>query len=173
MLNRRQVVLGTLSSAMMARIMSGPAQADGAHAAFTVIEHNPRSQTWEVIHRMMALDLEIALTARTAQVVKLENMMESEALIASYLADYFSLAEPAKTEAQPLPLTWVGARAQIDTVLTYQETPASENVTGLVINNQILTDAHPTQVNTVNITFNGRTQTRIFTQNDGPQTIEF
>jgi len=146
-----------------------PARADGAHAAFTVIEHNERTQTWEVIHRMMALDLEIALTARTAQVVKLENMAETEALIASYLNDYFSLSQPDGGE---MPLTWVGASAQGDTILTYQETPAVQGVQELVINTQILTDAHPTQVNTVNITYNGRTQTRIFTQNDSPQVVE-
>ncbi|MEQ8509095.1 MAG: hypothetical protein RIB43_08830 [Rhodospirillaceae bacterium] len=149
--------------------MAAPASwADGAHAAFTVIEHNARAGTWEVIHRMMALDLEIALTARTGRVVKLENMTESEDLIASYLYDYFSLSS---ADDEPLPLIWVGAAAQMDMVLTYQETSAPEMLNSLVINNQILTDAHPTQVNTVNISYDGRIQTRIFTQNDGPQLI--
>ncbi len=147
-----------------------PAQADGAHAAFTVIEHNARTQAWEIIHRMMALDLEIALTARTGRVIKLEDMAESEDLIASYLSDYFSLSSG---DGAQMPLTWVGASAQGDTILTYQETPATQGVKDLLINTQILTDAHPTQVNTVNVTYNGRTQTRIFTQNDGPQLIAF
>ncbi len=150
-------------------MMAAPASwADGAHAAFTVIEHNARAGTWEVIHRMMALDLEIALTARTAQVVKLEDMAENEALIESYLSDYFSLSS---SDGEPLPLIWVGAAAQVDMVLTYQETASPEILNDLVINNQILTDAHPTQVNTVNISYDGRIQTRIFTQNDGPQRI--
>ncbi len=43
--------------------------------------------------------------------------------------------------------------------------------TGLVIANQILTDAHPSQVNTVNVTFSGRTQSRMFTFGDPPKAV--
>ena len=42
-----------------------------------------------------------------------------------------------------------------------------------MINSQILTETHPGQVNSVNLTMNGRTQTLIFMANDAAQSVTF
>ena len=143
-------------------------RADGAHAAFTVIEHNARAGTIEVIHRLMVMDLEIALTARTGQNVRMEDTPNIEDLIGAYLGDYFALAD---SDGNVIPLTWVGAELKIDSVFAYQEAPIAPTLDGLIVANQMLTETHPTQINTVNVTFGGRTQTRMFTLGDEPQAV--
>ncbi|MDG2242781.1 MAG: hypothetical protein P8L66_04725 [Rhodospirillaceae bacterium] len=161
--SRREFLSGGLALGF-----TGAAHADGAHAAFTVIEHNARAGTVEVIHRLMVLDLEIALTARTGQTIRLEDTPDIENLIASYLSNYFSLAT---ADGRAIPLTWVGAELNIKDVLAYQDGHIESGLSGIVIANQMLTETHPSQINTVNVTFGGRTQTRMFTLGDAPQTV--
>ena len=144
--------------------------AHGSHAAFTLIEHNALAGTLEIMHRMMALDLELALTARIGHSIRLEDEDDIERLIESYLTDYFSVS---LIQGSPLPLSWVGAEISAGTVLTYQETSIGADLSRLLISNQILTKTHPTQINTVNVTIGGRTQTRMFTLGDAPQALSF
>lgn len=164
-LNRRQFIATASIAALTPRFSYG----DGAHAAFTIIEHNPRAGTIEVIHRMMVLDLELALTARTGRTVRMEEVTDAEKLIGSYLDDYFSLT---LEDGRTLPLTWVGAELKLDTVLAYQESPISNDIGQLTVTNQILTETHPTQINTVNVTYGGRVYSRMFTLGDPPSLID-
>lgn len=143
--------------------------ADGAHAAFTVIEHNANAGTLEVIHRLMVLDLEIALTARTGQTIRIEDTPNIEELIKNYLSDYFSMTT---SHGEAINLDWVGAEPMFGSVFVYQEAPIPENLNGLIVANQMLTETHPSQINTVNVTFGGRTRTRMFTLGDAPETID-
>ena len=165
MISRRLV----LASSTAILLQPQGVHADGAHAAFTVIEHNARAGTIEVIHRLMALDLELALIARTGRTIRMEDEANLDELIAAYLDDYFSLST---ADGKAVPLTWVGAKFSYDAVLAYQEAPMSDDMLGLIIANQMLTETHPSQINTVNITFGGRTRTRMFTLGDAPQTID-
>ncbi len=148
--------------------LRSPVKADGAHAAFTIIEHNPRTQMLEVIHRIVALDLEIALTARLGKAIRLENDPDVESAFSSYLDDYFHISADGD---QRLPLQWVGHEVFAPTVFAYQEAPWPKEATHLSIFNHVLTDAHPTQINTVNVTVGNRTQTRMFSEADGIQSV--
>ena len=164
MLTRRTCILYTTALAAF----DSPALADGAHAAFTIIEYNSKAARLEVIHRIVALDMEVALTARKGNIVRLDAGAEVEPLIESYLRDYFRILID---DVEPLPLQWVGHELFAPTVFAYQEAPWPESALSLSIFNHVLTDAHPTQVNTVNVTIAGKTQTRIFTQDDGFQKV--
>lgn len=163
-LNRRSCLAG-----LGAFGFAGIARADGAHAAFTVIEHNERAGTLEVIHRLMVLDLEIALTARTGQTIRIEDTPNLEDLVKDYLSDYFSITT---AQGEVIDLNWIGAEQMFNSVFAYQEAPMPENLSGITIANQILTETHPSQLNTVNVTVGGRTRTRMFTLGDGPETID-
>lgn len=164
-LNRRQFTAAVSTALLMPR----DGWSDGAHAAFSIIEHNERAGTVEVIHRMMVLDLELALTARAGRTIRMEDVTDAESLIGSYLEDYFSLSHADGTR---IPLTWVGAELKLDTLLAYQEAPISGDIQHLTVANQILTETHPTQINTVNVTFGGRVYSRMFTLGDPPDLID-
>jgi hypothetical protein len=86
------------------------------------------------------------------------------------LLDVFSIKT---TDGKPLKPTWVGMKLQVDALFIYQEIPAMTGLKGLTINSQILTETHPGQVNSVNITVNGRTQTLIFMSTDAGQSVTF
>jgi hypothetical protein len=143
-------------------------RADGAHAGFAIIEHNPRAGTLEIIHRLMALDLELALTARLGRVVQLDKDGDIEAVLEDYLHEYFSIQSG---DGKDLTVNWVGFEQIGSSAIVYQEAPWSGEHQELMIYNQILTDAHPTQVNTVNVTFGKTTQTRMFTADDEAQSV--
>lgn len=119
----------------------------------------------------MALDVELALTARTARRIRMEDIFETsdEEIVAQYLDTSFSISTG---DGKALSLQWVGMSFKADTLLVYQET-AWPAAAGLEITNQILTEVHPTQINVVNFTAGGRTQTRTFTLGDPPQRIDF
>jgi hypothetical protein len=144
--------------------------AHGFHASFSVIEFNPRTNALELFHRIFTQDIEILLTARAGQAVSLENSARMEKLVEGYLLDVFSIKA---ADGRPLKPNWVGMKIQVDTLFVYQEIKAMAEVKGLVINSQILTETHPGQVNSVNITMNGRTQTLIFMANDAAQSVSF
>ncbi len=165
-LNRRAL----LASVGLAALLPRQAGAHGFHASFSVIEFNPRTLSLELFHRIFVQDIEILLTARVGQPVTLENSRGTEKLVEGYLLDVFSIKA---TDGKPLRPLWVGMKLQVDTLFVYQEIKDMAGVNGLMINSQILTETHPGQVNSVNITRDGRTQTLILKAGDAAQPVTF
>jgi hypothetical protein len=166
MLDRRSLMAG-MFGVLAAR---GNARAHGMHAAFTVIEENRRTGSLEIIHRLFVQDLELLLTARVGERVTLQESPGMEKAVEGYLLDVFSIKTPAGAALKP---AWVGMKLQLDTVFVYQELNTTADLTGLVVNSQILTETHPGQVNSVNVTAKGHTQTLIFMANDPAQVVMF
>lgn len=166
MIGRRGLLSGVALLAMAPRW----GNAHGFHASFSVIEFNARNGSLELFHRIFTQDLEILLTARAGEAVSLEHSPGMEKLIESYLLDVFSIKA---ADGKPLKPVWVGMKLQVDTLFVYQEIPAMTGLKGLTINSQILTETHPGQVNSVNITMSGRTQTLIFMAPDAGQSVTF
>jgi hypothetical protein len=153
-----------------AALAATPVLAHGFHVSFSVLELNPRSGSLEVFHRIYVQDFELLLTARAGEQVTLKDEAVSAKLMESYLLEVFSVKTP---DGQPLRPEWFGMKLQADTALIYREIKNAAGLTGLVIANQILTETHPGQINTVNITARGRTQTLTFGANDPAQSVSF
>jgi hypothetical protein len=86
-----------------------------------------------------------------------------------YLRSAFTLRDAAGVA---LPLTWSRATVADDLVVAYFD--ASDAAPkGLTIDSQILMETNPDQVNTVNVTVNGDTQTTVFRDGDPPQLLTF
>lgn len=160
----------SLLGAVMVALAPSALLAHGFHASFSVIEFNPRTNALELFHRTFTQDIEILLTARAGKAVTLKNSARMEELIESYLLDVFSIKT---SDNRPLKPAWVGMKIQLDTLFVYQEIKVMSSLRGLMINSQILTETHPGQVNSVNLTMNGRTQTLIFMANDAAQSVTF
>jgi hypothetical protein len=164
-LARRHAVWALGASAVVAR-----ARAHGMHAAFTIIEDNPRSGSLEIMHRIFVQEIELLLSARAGRRVTLLADPGTQKILEAYLLDVFSLKSP---EGQTLKPEWVGMKLSVDTVFIYQEIKNASALPGLMINSQVLTETHPGQVNSVNVTKNKRTQTLIFMANDSAQSVTF
>jgi len=146
------------------------AQAHGFHASFTVIEHNARAGTLELLHRLFIQDLEVVLTARRGEAMTIDDSPLVQKFIEEYLLDVFSLADSNGKRLRP---DWVGMKLQIDTLFVYRELKVPAAPAALIVSDQTLTEAHPGQVNSVNVTIGGRTQTAVFTIDDPPRTLTF
>ncbi|MDX2224003.1 MAG: DUF6702 family protein [Rhodospirillaceae bacterium] len=162
----RRGMVGVAAAALIASV----ARAHGFHAAFTVIEQNPRTAALEIIHRIFAADLDLMLAARTGRTNLVAETPEAEKLIDDYIRDTFSLKT---AEGRALRLDWVGLKVEVETVFAYQEVPAPGALTGLTVANQMLVETHPGQINTVNVSVGGRTKTLVFMSGDGPQSVAF
>lgn len=149
--------------------MAGAARAHGFHASFSVLELNPRSGSLEIIHRLFVQDIEILLTARAGRPVVLGEAADAEASVQGYLHKVFTVKAANGDLLKP---AWVGLKLQVDTLFVYEELKDAAGLDVLIINDQILTETHPGQVNTVNVTAHGRTQTLLFTAADAPQAVK-
>jgi hypothetical protein len=165
-LTRRNICLAACLAVLGVR----PAHGHGFHASFSVVEYNARTDAWEIFHRIIASDLESLLTARAGEPVTLDNNPASAKLVESYLLDVFSLKTPDGKALKP---AWVGMKLQVDALLVYQEIKSPGTLPGLAVNSQILTETNPGQINTVNVTFQGRTLTALFKMNDPTQVLMF
>ncbi len=158
----RRVFLGSLLVST-----ATPALAHGFHASFSVLEFNPRTSSLEIIHRIFIQDLELALTDQTKTPFTLNESAEHQAKVRDYLAAAFQITADGKV----LKPDWVGFELKVDTMFVYQELKNASGLKNLSVKDNILTDSHPGQVNTVNITKDGRTQTLIFTTADDAQSV--
>lgn len=166
--SRRLVLTGLCGLSFITRIPSS--RAHGFHAAFSVVELNPRTGALEIIHRIFIQDMEALLTARAGAAVTLTDAPAMQKTVADYLRGVFDLKS---SDGQTLTPEWVGLKLEVDTMFVYQEVKPPGELTALVVSDQILTETHPGQVNTVNITLKGRTQTVVFTAQDPPHTVAF
>lgn len=149
---------------------SAPAGAHGFHAAFTVIEADARSGALRVIHRMFTQDVAVLIKARTNAAVTVRSGPAFEIALATYLQAAFTLGDE---HGNPVPLQWTRASVADDLVVAYLEVPNGAALKRLVIDSQILMETNPDQVNTVNVTLGGDTQTAVFRDGDPPQRLQF
>jgi hypothetical protein len=165
---RRQFLAGGAAAAIFAAV--GRADAHGFHASFTVIEHNARSGALEILHRIFVQDFELILTARLGEQTTLSDTPKSRQHIEDYLRTVFTLKT---ADGRLLKPDWVGMKIEVDTAFIYQEIPAPGPLAGLIVADQILTETNQGQVNSVNVTIGGKTQSAVFMIDDPPQTLMF
>mgnify|MGYP006267401235 CR=1 FL=1 len=130
--------------------LSGLAHGHQQHAALTSVTLNPRTDTIEVIHRLFAHDVERVVGAADGDAL---------ARIGAYVSAAFRLAT---SDDEPLALGLVGVELDGHLVWVYQEAAWPPRLQGLSIENRILMDLWPDQRNRVNVTADGRVQTRLF-----------
>ncbi len=150
-------------------LLNTTAGAHGFHAAFTVIEADAKTGDLHIVHRMFTQDIEALIKARTNAAVTVRSGAAFEAALESYLRAAFTLRDEAGTA---LPLTWSHATVADDLVVAYFEAPRAAT-NRLAVDSQLLMETNPDQVNTVNVTLNGDTQTVVFRDDDPPQLLRF
>lgn len=110
------------------------------HFGLTEISINTSAQTLEVVHKYFIRDIAQAVNGGT------DIAVEEEALRA-YVQEHFAVAHP---EAGLLELNWIGAETDIRYVWVYQSFDLqSLEVDELIVQQRILLDTEPDQVNTI------------------------
>ncbi len=135
-----------------------PAVAHRFHIGLAEIGFNPKSGSVEVVHTLMAHDIEALLATLGAREADLTRP-EDEALLRKYIESRFYLLGPGK---ERLPLKWVGMQAGVDSVTVYQELPNAAMAQVAQVHNALLSDLLPRQSNTVNVRIDGEVQSLEF-----------
>lgn len=128
-------------------VVAGTASAHRFHAGITDVTHNPRSGSIEIVHTYMGHDIEPLVAGLAGRQADL-TQPEDEAALRAYMEQHFYLLA---ADGKRLPAKWVGMSADADSVVVYQEVPATPLSAVARIHDSVLMDTLPGQQNTVNI----------------------
>jgi len=137
------------------------AAAHNFHMGMADISYNERTGSTEIVHTYTGHDLTTLLTNLYGRQFDL-GRADSEAPLRRYVEKQFTVAT---AEGKSLPLHWIGAEVDADSVVIYQEIPDTKLAKGDRIHNALLIDFLPSQKNTVNLQTDGTTKTLLFDQN--------
>lgn len=146
--------------------LSPLAHAHRFHAGITDISMNPNTGNTEIVHTFMAHDVEALLENLYQRQFDLSDP-EDIAVFKKYFEKQFAMADTAGI----LPLKWVGLKVDPNSVIVFQELEQRALPAQVSIRQAVLTDFLIDQVNTLNITQNGVTQTHTFTRSKREQQL--
>jgi hypothetical protein len=149
-----------------------PAAAHDYHASITDVTYNARTQNLEVAVRVFTDDLENALSLRTKQkVVYQANSEKTKA----YLTDYLQANVAFEvTKGKPLKYKFVGSEEEADAIWVYLEVPVQRaELPQLYVKNAILTEIFGDQMNIVNISYKGKTESVMLQRGEEIKKVSF
>ncbi|WDE11107.1 DUF6702 family protein [Thalassomonas haliotis] len=138
---------------------AAPAAAHSFFFGITELAVNPNSKHIEIIHQFTAHDIENAIAGQQ-QIHFSPEHKNYPGLIRQLFEQNFSVLENQRA----LPLTWIGLEVVRGKVFVYQEGPAKNFLSGLVVKNTLLVDTYPEQINTLNYQDNDIKGSLTFTQ---------
>ncbi|RMD90876.1 MAG: hypothetical protein D6807_00830 [Alphaproteobacteria bacterium] len=164
----RRIAFATLS--LLIAVLAVPAFGHSFYAALTRINYNARAGTIEVIHRLVAHDMEAVLSAAAGERLTFDGATRAraEADAGAYLAAHFTLVAGDR----PLPLEFVGTELDGDDLFAYFEAPIAAPPKRLKIRDRIFTAELPQQRNLVVATIGGATASAQFTRDTDEGTLE-
>ncbi|WP_395012293.1 DUF6702 family protein [Undibacterium sp.] len=146
--------------------LSAFAHAHRFHAGITDISMNPNTGNTEFVHTFMAHDVEALLENLYQRQFDLSDP-DDILVFKKYFEKHFVLNDTAGA----VPLKWVGLKVDPNSVIVFQELEQRALPEQVSIRQAVLTDFLADQVNTLNITKNGVTQTHTFTRSQREQRL--
>lgn len=158
MLNRFKTLKTVLLSVLV--MLSSLAHAHRFHAGITDISMNPNTGNTEIVHTLMAHDIEAILENLYQRQFDLSDP-DDVLVFQKYFEKQFVISD----QKGVLPLKWVGLKVDPNSVIIFQEIENAVLPEQVTIRQAVLTDFLVDQVNTLNITKDGKVQTLTFTRN--------
>jgi hypothetical protein len=143
------------------------ASAHSFHAALTDISFNASTGSTEVVHTLMAHDVEALLTNLYGRPFDLTDP-DDQAALRKYVEKQFWLSG---ADGKRLPLNWVGIQVDTDSVVVFQEAAKTASAKVAAVHDAVLIDFLSDQVNTVNLTVDGNLRTFGFTASRTEQAV--
>ncbi|MDP5209615.1 DUF6702 family protein [Microbulbifer sp. 2205BS26-8] len=152
-----------LISVMGLLIFSLHAEAHRYHFGLTEISLNERAQTLEISHRFFVADIEKALSLAASK-----SLQGAQKQMEGYVNTRFQISDDNGDILHP---RWVGMEADVHDIWIYQEVPLADIGSGkLKIRQSMLMEIERDQINTMNFTHNGKTQS--YTLKPGNSQVE-
>jgi hypothetical protein len=146
----------------------GAALAHRFHTGITDLSHNDKTGSVEVVHTLMAHDVDALLAMRARGPVDVADP-DGEALLRTYIDAHFYLLD---ADGKRLPLKWIGLRAGVESVVVYQELEQTSLTSVARVHNDILADFLPNQANTLNVRDGGAIRSQSFTRKNSDQALK-
>lgn len=135
------------------------APAHNFHAALTDISYNAHTGSTEVVHTYMTHDVEALMADLYGRQFDLSDP-DDQAALRKYVEKRFWLIDK---DGKHLALNWVGMQFDTDSVVVFQEAVRTPSSNVAAIHDGVLSDFLPDQLNTVNLTVDGKLRTFGFT----------
>jgi hypothetical protein len=129
-------------------LLLGVAASAVAHTYFfgiTEINLNSQNKHIEIIHQFTAHDIENILAE-----IRQEHFSPEHPKYDQYIKFYFEKHFVIKRNNKTVQLSWLGFEVKRGQLFVYQESTQKSFLANLVIENTILVDTYPKQINTVN-----------------------
>ena len=159
--------VGAFASVGATRVVAPAATEHPLHTSFAEVAYDPAAQLVTVSLRVFADDVS-ADVARRIGVRAGPDGVPSDGAVFRYVATRFTVVS-ARGEA--LAFRWCGARRVGVQLFVCLRAPAAAPLAGARVRSTILTDAFADQVNIVQVTYDGRRKTLLFTRGDGAKVL--
>jgi hypothetical protein len=156
-----------LFAAVLLLALGSTASAHRFHAGITDISFNAKTGSTEIVHTYMSHDIEALLGNLYQRQFDLSNA-EDEAVLRKYLEKRFAMLG---ADQKPLTIRWIGVAASPQSVVVYQEIENTPLSAAAAIEDVVLIDFLPDQINTVNVTESGAVRTLNFSTGKTKQAI--
>ncbi len=156
---------------IVAIVLLGVVSLSLAHRApgsLTTIKWNQASERTEIIHRLHTHDAELGVGSSLGIPDLSVEEVEGRAMIAIYVEERFHI----KSNGNEFQLELLGAELSGKYIFVYQESP-SRLARNILVRDDILRDAFPSQLNQVNIEDGDSVRSLFFTKDDGWLSYEF
>ncbi|WP_242922852.1 DUF6702 family protein [Pontibacter liquoris] len=158
-------------SLLLVLLGTGASFAHNYHTSITDIKYNPRTQSLEVAVKVFTDDLENAISRRTKQEV---HYSKSEKLKQDLTAYLHSTLVFAVDKSAPLKYTLLGSEEEDNAVWLYVEVPVKQAaLPRLHVKNTVLMETFPDQMNIVNVSYKGKTESALLQQDEQEKTFSF
>lgn len=127
------------------------------YISVTEINHNGKDKTLEISCKIFADDMEATLKQNYKTAVDLTSEKQ-QALANNFIKEYISRHLKLSAEDKALLLNYVGFEKESEAVYCYFEVSNISAVKNLKIENTILHDFTPQQINIMHVTVNGKRQ---------------
>ncbi|MFT2008405.1 DUF6702 family protein [Pontibacter sp. 13R65] len=150
--------------------MSFKVAAHDYHASITDITYNSKTQHLEVAVKVFMDDLEEALTRKAKSKITYSNTAQVQQYLQAYLQEHLVFEQE---KGKPLKHKFLGSEAETDAVWVYVEVPVQHASLPLLVHNTVLMELFNDQMNIVNISSKGTTNSVLFQKNDRPKKMPF
>ena len=164
------IVLGWL---LFASLVAAPALAHPYHTTIAEMDWNAARSTLEVALRLLPDDLDRAVAAWTGkppQTTPTPDEATIAATLTRWLEDRFIVRTAAGDAA---PIAWVGRDIGVDHAWLYFEIHLADGLVGCSLEQRIMLDLEPRQVNTVLLRAEGERTTLTFSRESPSRELRF
>ena len=131
------------------------------HTAVTEIVHTAGASTADIRIRVFADDFGVVATGAPGTAA-------ADSAMSRYVRGRFAVADPS---GRPIALRWAGAQREGDVILLTLRAPVTGPLKGARVFSSLLSERFDDQINIVRATYDGRTETLLFTPGDAPKVL--